>query len=333
MSYQLSISRWILSLIVLCIMNICEADARQPVRFILTPTWSSQAQFAGYYVAMEKGFFKSEGLDVSIRHLKTSTKKTPVDMLQQGECNIICISLMQAIKAQDKGRKLVNILQTSQNSGLMCVSQNRLSDFLSLKGKKIGTWKTGYKEIADYAFWKSGVNVEWIPFLKGVNLFLSKAVDATLCYSYNEFIQLLMARGDIPSENIISFAQTPYNLPEEGLYVNKTFYNSHRDDLKKFANACKKGWNYCRTHKDEALQIVLRYTKKANIATNVFHQRRMLDEVLRLQQDTPSAIAHRPGDSTFTPISRAIFRKAIEMLRSTNAISNVIKYEDMFMQR
>ena len=307
-------------------MQFCLADAF--TKIVFTPTWTPQAQFAGYYVALEKGFFQEEGLEVEIKHLKANTKKTPCDMIADGESDIICISLLKAIQARDAGAALINVLQTSQNTGLMCVSPNKLPSIRHLQGKKLGTWKTGYREIAEIALNDNNTKVEWIPFLHGVNLFVAKAVDATLCYSYNEYIQLVMSRGEIPEENKIYFNKTIYNIPEEGIYVTQEFYENHRNEVYGFVRACKKGWNYCREHQEEAIDIVMKYTTAHKIVTNRYHQRRMLAEVLRLQQSPSSAIANKRGTATFAPVSNEVFQKALVMLRSIGAINSVIKYND-----
>lgn len=314
-------------LIILCILQICICRAQSTITF--SPTWTPQAQFAGYYAAIEKGFFKSEGVNVRIKHLKVGSKKTPCDMLIDGECDIVCISLLSAIQMRDKGLKLVNVLQTSQNTGLMCVSTHRLSDIKHLNGKTVGTWKTGYREIAEFAFKENNIDIDWIPFLQGVNLFVAKAVDATLGYSYNEYIQLVMAKGNIPKSNCIYFSDIGYNFPEEGIYVTEDYYKKHYNEIVKFVRACKKGWNYCRSNPDDALKIVMKYTRMNNIATNPYHQRLMLKEVLRLQQDYSSAAAHKDDISTFAPVSKMTFGKAVKQMQKIGLINDEIKYDDM----
>ncbi len=312
---------------VICILLMVNINVN--ARIVFTPTWTPQAQFAGYYVAKEKGFFKQEGVDVVFNHLKVNTRKTPSEMLENKECNVISITLIKAIIERMKGMKIVNILQAAQNTALLCVSQTKLSNLQELQGCKVGTWSTGHKEIMDCALKDARVKVQWIPFTQGVNLFVTKAVDAILCYSYNEYIQLLMSCSSIPQSHVFSFERTQYNLPGDGLYVTEQFYNTHRAELQRFVKACKRGWDYCRTHRDEAVKIVMKYTKKDHIVTNAYHQRMMLDEVLRLQQDYPSAVDHRNGDSTYAPISRTTFNNALKMVIRIGISPCAIKYEDM----
>mgnify|MGYP003293371932 CR=1 FL=1 len=293
-------------------------------KLYFTPQWIPQTQFAGYYVAKEKGFFKEVGLNVIFRHLKTETKQTPITFLQSNETQIITTHFLQALEAVDNGCKLVNILQTSQNNALMCVSSKKIRSIKELSGKNIGTWKVGFKEVAELAFMENDVKVNWIPFLNGVNLFVYKAVDATLCYSYSEFIRLYMIKGEIPEENKVYFSKIGYNYPEDGVYVTESFYNTHKTDLRKFAAAAKKGWDYARAHKEEAIKITQKYMKQCNVSLSNMHLQMMLDEVLRLQEDEATR------EVTYAPISPEVFKKVNEKLRKAGIIKHNIKYEEMF---
>lgn len=293
-------------------------------RLYFTPQWIPQTQFAGYYVAKEKGFFKEMGLDVVFRHLKNETKKTPITLLQNNETQIVTLNFLLALQAADNGCKLVNILQTAQNNGLMCVSPKKIHSIKDLDGKKIGTWKAGYKEIAEMAFADNNIQVKWIPFLKGVNLYVYNAVDATLCYSFSEYIRLYMIKGEIPEGNKLYFSKIGYNYPEEGVYVKESFYNAHKTELKKFVAAVKKGWDYARTHREEAVKITDKYVKQSNMSQSKMHMRMMLDEVLRLQEDEST------GEVTYSPVSPTVFSKACNKLRKAGIIKHNIKYEEMF---
>ncbi len=304
---------------------ICETALGQLKRLYFTPQWTPQTQFAGYYVAKEKGFFKEAGLDVVFRHLKTETKQTPISFLYDNKTQIITTHFLQALEAVDNGYRLVNILQTSQNNALMCVSSQKIRSIKELNGKKIGTWKVGFREVAELAFMENNIKVkDWITFLKGVNLFVYKAVDATLCYSYSEYIRLYMIKGEIPEENKLYFSKIGYNYPEDGVYVTESFYNTHKAELRKFAAAAKKGWDYARTHKEEAINITKKYMKQCNISLSNMHVRMMLDEVLRLQEDEATK------EVTYAPISPEVFKKVNEKLRKAGIIKHNIKYEEMF---
>ena len=116
-------------------------------QIVFTPQWTPQAQFAGYYVAYDKGFYDEAGVKVDIQH--PSVSYSAFNLLWEGSSDIITLQLVQAMIEIDRGMSLINILQTSQQNGLMLVSRSdslrTLDDF---KGKKIGVWKVGSGELA-----------------------------------------------------------------------------------------------------------------------------------------------------------------------------------------
>lgn len=297
-----------------------EAFALKKVRF--TPNWLPQAQFAGYYVALEKGFFREQGLDVKFVHVKQSSKISPYEMLAAGETDIIGTTMFRALEAKTHGVNLVNFLQTSQHSGLMCVANFPIHDFKDLDGKKVCTWKTGFKQIADMASFDQNVNIEWVPYIGKLNLFLNKAVDAALCYSYNEYYELLFSRGQISEENVLRFSEIGYDLPEDGLYTKQDFYEQNGEEISQFAYAAAQGWQYCRENPEEALDLVVKYMNDNNVVCNRYHQKKMLEETLRLQID-------EDGKASYRPISKEMFSRIVNEMNKIGLFSGDAKYEEM----
>lgn len=305
----------------LLLLSSCALSAQEKVTFM--PQWTPQAQFAGYYVALEKGFYKELGLDVTIQHISTTTSKSSLENVLDGTVDICTGQLIQGIMRKNKGEDLINVLQTSQNCSLMCISNEPLKSVSDISGKRIGRWKSAFGETADMFCQEYGIsNVEWIYFSRGINLFVSKAIDATLCYSYSEYIDILFARGEIPEDNVIEFGKLGFNFPEDAIMTTNSYYESHRDAVEKFKQASIEGWNYARDHKDEALEIVMEYMKKNNIATNRYHQKLMLDEVLRLQVNQES------GAADFSHLSESLFSDLNDEMISTGFISDRVNYND-----
>lgn len=290
-------------------------------RVIFTPRWTSQAQFAGYYVAKEKGFFKDEGLDVEIRHLKGTSNVSAVEMLRDGQTEIIVSTVFEALEQADDGLDLVNFLQTSQYGGLMCVSNTPVRNPKVLAGKKIASFKKSVNQVAELYFKENKIPVTWVPSINGINLLLAKAVDAVLCYSFNEYIRLLFAKGEIPSENVVRFSDLNYDFPADGLFCKRTYYEEHSDIVEAFRRASIQGWDYCRAHKEEALKIVRKYTQRNNVKTNDLTQQFMLDEVLRLQEN-------RDGHSSFASITEPMFNRMYQIMKKTGVIKKQVKYNE-----
>lgn len=306
-------------LLVLFLAFITECFALKKVVF--TPRWTAQAQFAGYYVAKEKGFYKAEGLDVAIKHMKPNSNITASEMLRRGTSQIICLSVFEAIEAIESGLDLVNFLQTSQKGGLVCVANFPVNNIKQFEGKKVGTWSRAGNHAARLFFSDNHINVNWIPFMSGINLFLAKAIDATLLYSYNEYLSLIFAKGSVNPKNIIRFSDIGYNFPEDGLYVERNYYDNNRETVESFRRATIMGWDYCREHREEALKIIKKYTDAENITTNNLFQKFMLDEILKLQENNA-------GRASFAPISEKTFTRIIDVSKRFGLIKKNLNYNE-----
>lgn len=273
-------------------------------KIVFTPQWTAQSQFAGYYVAQEKGFYKEAGLDVEIVHPSASYSAT--NRLIEGSSNVITLQLMQAIAEIDKGTELVNILQTSQHNGLVIVSRkDSLETFKALEGKKVGIWQAGFGELAILADKELGLGIQWIPFIQNVNLFLSGAIDATLAMSYNEYLQIYSSGFE--NAPVLRFNEAGFDIPEDGVYVTREYYNMFPQKMEAFAQASHRGWEWAHANPGEALEIVLQVMEEEKVQTNRIHQEWMLEEILRLQKDTPD------GAATFQ-LDEEKFRKAVDIM-------------------
>lgn len=275
---------------------------------ILTPKWTAQAQFAGYYAADKMGFYKAEGVDVRVEHPAVS--ESSFSVLQKGLSQIAVMNLSFALTVREAGAKMVNVMQTSQENSLMFVTRIPLEDGIpSLRHKKIAVWNHLSEELLDRLSSYYGLDVEWIRFNSGVNIFLAGAVDICLVGSYNEYLQLIESGMDMDSVNFYHFSDYGYDLPEDGLYVTEEFYRQHPDLVSKVVKASVRGWEWVHEHPDEALDIVMEQVRINNIGTNRYHQRKMLEEILRLQIDKGT------GGRTYR-LSREGFERAVRILLS-----------------
>lgn len=292
-------------------------------KIVFMPHWLPQAQFAGYYVALENGFYADEGLDVEIRHLNANTRKKPAAYLKSGEIDITSMMLINAMELEDSGMDVVNILQVSQSTGLCCVSKEPLSAYEDMDGKKVGKWTTGYSEYAMMAADEKGLSLEWVSLLNNINALIAGAVDATLCYTFNEYIQLYLATGKDWSANTIRLADIGYDFPDDGLYVTSEFYDRNKETAEKFARASRRGWEWAAEHPDETVTICMDYIKRENITSNRIHQRMMLDEMLRLQKEKES------GKATFAKVRREVFEDLAEKAMNAGILINKPEYAKM----
>ena len=275
--------------ILLITLMLLASISMKAQQIVFTPQWTPQAQFAGYYAAFDKGFYDEAGVKVEIKH--PSVSYSAFNLLWEGSSDIITQQLVQAMIYIGQGMPLVNILQTSQQNGLMLVSRSdSLRTLEDYKGKKVGVWKTGFGELAYMMDADKELNIKWVPFLQGMNLYISKAVDATLAMSYSEYLQITMSGHE--DKPYIRLSETEYDFPEDGVYVTAEFYQKNTDKVNAFVQASRKGWEWVHEHPEEALDIVMKWAEKEHIHTNRLYQKWMLKEILRLQcekgQNKPS---------------------------------------------
>ena len=316
--------------IVLCAMMVATAQAQkhksvakatdsQDETIVFTPQWTAQAQFAGYYVAEAKGFYREAGVKVKIKH-PTSTQPA-MSRLRNNQSQATTLQLCQAMEIVDDGIPLVNILQTSMNNSMVIVSA-RGRDPLKQKGAKVGIWSVGFGQLAICMSIKDHLDYQWIRFAQNINLFLSGALDAMLAMSYNEYYQLVQAGYEVTDKNIYRFCDHGYNVQEDGVYMLRDYYEKHKDQARRFAQASRKGWEWAAQHPEEALDIVMEYVNKENIATNRVIQRLMLKEILRLQIDRES----KKREFRLRP---DMVRQASRLMVENNMLDREVTYEEL----
>lgn len=300
----------------LCLLCISSFSGyAQKITF--SPQWSAQSQFAGYYAALEKGFYDEVGLDVSIVH--PSNSYSSINMLKDGTTDFITCELIQAMMASDKGIRLVNLLQTTQHTTLVLISHDKdIHQMSDLAGRKIGTWKVGFSEIPYIIDKEHKLGVEWVKFINPLNIYISRAIDATLGKSYNEGI--LFSMSGITPGSILRFSEMGYDYPEDGLYVSEAFFKKNPDVCRKFAEASRKGWEWVRNNRKEAVDIVMKYVKEANVSTNIYVQKWMLEEVLEMQED-------EKGEAPSYQLNANAFYWLNDVLLKHGYISKPVEYE------
>lgn len=308
--------RLLMILVALCAFSNSKA---QNATFVFTPQWTAQAQFAGYYVAEAKGFYRDAGVKVHIEH--PSATQPAMARLRNNACQATTLQLCQALEIVDDGIPLVNILQTSMNNAMVIVSA-RDKDPLTQKGARVGIWSVGFGQLAICMSIKDHLNYEWVRFAQNVNLFVAGALDATLAMSYNEYYQLVQAGIKMTDKNVYRFCDHGYNVQEDGVYMTREYYEQHKDEARRFAKASRKGWEWAAAHPDETLDIVMQYVEKNHIATNRVMQRLMLKEVLRLQVDRES----KKREFRLRP---DMVKQASRLMAENRMLSREVTYEEL----
>ena len=192
-------NRFIDTLLVLTLFLWLAPHPVKAEKFVFTTAWTAQAQFAGYYIAKEKGFYKQAGLDIVIQH--PTLTSSAFHRLQTAQTNAIMMSMMSAIGFISQGIPLVNIFQDSMNSSNILVTRWD-TDPMKLKGKKVAIFNSDPNYLTYIMDRREGTQYKWVRFTSGINLFLSGAVDATMVVSYNEYYQLIQAGFKMSDESV-----------------------------------------------------------------------------------------------------------------------------------
>ena len=316
---------WVLAGILAVIGSVLPltASAQEAPPLVFTPQWTAQAQFAGYYVAEVKGFYREAGIKVQIVH--PSATQPAMSRLRENRCQATTLQLCQALEIVGDGMPLVNILQTSMNNAMVIVAAKD-EDPLKHKGARVGIWSVGFGQLAICMSIMDHLNYEFIRFAQNVNLFVSGALDATLAMSYNEYYQLIQAGIKVTDKNVYRFCDHGYNVQEDGVYMRRDYYEKHREQALKFAQASRKGWEWAAQHPEETLDIVMQYVDRENIATNRIMQRLMLKEVLRLQIDRES----KKREFRLRP---DMVRLASRLMYQNHMLSREVTYDELIPKK
>ncbi len=251
--------------------------------------WVTQAQFAGYYVALDKGFYAAENLNVTI--LPGGPDIAPPQVLAGGGADAMLNWMPSALAAREKGLPVVNIAQPFKSSGLMltCWKDTGIKSPADFKGKTIGVWFYGN----EYPFlsWMSqeGISTEGgdngVTVLRqgfNVDPLLQRQADCISTMTYNEFGQVLDA--GVSEDELVTFKYEDQGVAtlEDGIYALEDNLKdpAFADKMVRFVRASMKGWKYAEANPGEAANIVLDNDESG--AQTEAHQVRMMGEIAKL---------------------------------------------------
>ncbi|MCV6584395.1 MAG: ABC transporter substrate-binding protein [Marinibacterium sp.] len=260
--------------------------------------WVTQAQFAGYYVALDKGFYEEEGLDVTI--LPGGPDIAPTQVIAGGGADVTVEWMPAALAAREKGLPLVNIAQPFKSSGMMltCWKDAGIETPADLSDRTLGVWFFGNE--FPFMSWMSqlgistdGKSENGVEVLKqgfNVDPLLQRQADCISTMTYNEYWQVIDA--GVTPEELVTFKYEDQGVAtlEDGLYVLEENLSdaAFTDKMERFVRAAMKGWKYAEEHPDEAADIVLE--NDATGAQTEEHQKRMMGEIAKLTAGSNGAL-------------------------------------------
>lgn len=247
--------------------------------------WLPQCQFAGYYVAYEKGIYKKYGIDLEI--IIGGPKNPSSEEMKKGTVDIGSLWLTNAIQLRAAGTKIVNIAQMLNKSALMLVAKKTsgIRKPEDMNGVKVGLWGGDFVLQPQAFFKKYKINVRTIPQASSINLFLLDGVQVTSAMWYNEYHAII--NSGYNEDELISFSFADYglNFPEEGLYVSEEFYAKEKKLCEDFVKATLEGWHYAFNNMNETIKIIEGYMRKSKAPYNFAHQKWMLNRFKDLMLD------------------------------------------------
>ena len=253
--------------------------------------WVTQAQFGGYFVAQEKGFYEEAGLNVTIK--PGGPDIAPPQVIVGGGADVIVDWMPSALASREKGVPLVNIAQPFKRSGMMltCRKETGITSPDDFKGKTLGVWFFGN----EYPFlsWMSSLGIsteggdDGVTVLKqgfNVDPLLQKQADCISTMTYNEYWQVIDAGLSEDDLLVFPYEDQGVSTMEDGLYVleDKLADDVFVDKMARFVAASMKGWAYARENPDEAAGIVL--DNDSTGAQTEKHQQRMMAEINKLTE-------------------------------------------------
>ena len=296
------------------------SSAAGPVKVKLQLQWFVQSQFAGYIAAVEKGFYKDQGLDVEI--LEGGVDIVPQTVLAQGSADYAIAWVPKALASREQGAGITDVAQIFQRSGTYQVSfaDKGITAPEDLRAKKVGNWGFGNEFELFAGMTRAGIapgDVTLVQQQFDMQALLNGEIDAAQAMSYNEYAQVLEATNPAtgqlyqPSDfNIINWNDAGTAMLQDAIWANteKLSDPTYQDTTAKFITASLEGWIYCRDNPESCRDIVV----KAGSKLGASHQLWQVNEINKLIWPSPAA-----GAGT---IDQAAWDKTVEVaLQAKNA--------------
>jgi NitT/TauT family transport system substrate-binding protein len=271
--------------------------SKTPIKLQLQ--WFPQAQFAGYFAALDKGYYSEEGLDVTI--LPGAVDIVPATVVAGGKAEFGVSWVPRAMAPRESGADVQMIGQVFQRSpttqiAFKTTGIDSVDDF---KGKKIGSWGFGNEFELLAGMRKHGLDpakdVTIVPQQFDMNAFVAGQIDAAQAMTYNEYAQVLEVKNPKTGQlfkpedlNVIKWEDEGTSMLQDGLLASESWLakSGNEDIAVKFLKASFRGWIFCRDNAAECVDLVLKHDAKLPKG----HQTWQLNEVSSLIWPSPNGI-------------------------------------------
>ncbi|RMI09398.1 ABC transporter substrate-binding protein [Cellulomonas triticagri] len=251
--------------------------------------WLTQAQFSGYYAALDQGYYEEAGLDVEI--IPSGGDIVPQDALANGEVDYAIAWVPKVLGSIEQGAEITNVAQIFERSATLQVSfaDAGIDSVADLEGKSIGSWGYGNEWELFAGLNQAGVeDFSIVQQAFDMNAFLAGDIDAAQAMTYNEYAQLLETENPETGElyQPEDFSVIDWNDEGTAMLQDAIWADAGRlaDDPEyaettvAFIKASLQGWIYARDNPQEAADIVT----AAGSTLGTSHQLWMANEVNKL---------------------------------------------------
>ena len=306
--------------VLVLITGACAAEDDELTPINLQLQWVAQAQFAGYYAAVDQGFYADEGLDVTI--LEGAVEIVPQQVVAAGGAEVGLAWVPKALVSNEEDAGLVNVGQVFQRSGTLMVSwaDSGITSPSDWEGKIVGNWGFGNEYELTAAIEKFGVNVgELVAQSFDMEALLNREIDAAEAMIYNEYAQVLEATNPATGElyqpsdlTVIDFNDPSIAtaMLQDAIWVTEAYAEDNADTVEAFLRASFRGWIYCRDNPDSCVDIVL----AAGPTLGRSHQTWQMNEINGLIWPSPLGIGVMDG---------ALWQQTVDVATSQGVIQGV----------
>ena len=279
--------------------------------------WVTQAQFAGYFAAVDQGFYKAQGLDVEIK--EGGVDIVPQNELAQGNVDYAVSWVPKALASREGGANITDVAQIFQRSGTLQVSwkDSNITGPADLKGKKVGNWGFGNEYELFAGMTKAAIDpskdVTLVQQQFDMQALLKREIDAAQAMRYNEYAQMLEAKdaktGKLHTAdqlNVIDWNDQGTAMLQDAIWANtdKLKDAAYQDQTVKFIKGSMQGWIFCRDNAAKCVDIVVAKGSKLGKS----HQAWQMNEINKLIWPSPGGIGL---------IDKALWDQTVQVAQNT----------------
>lgn len=303
-------------------MAIAETSSDNAERWRFLPHWIPQAQFAGFYMAAEAGYFEAEGLDIEI--LQGGPERNPALWLQEDRVEFASLFLSQGIALRGEGIPVVNVAQLLPESSLLLVAHtdSGIREASDLDGRKVAVWPA-FSAQPQALFERLGIEPLIIEQGASLGVLIWRGVDAVCAMRYNELQQLYLSGFDMEELTIISLEDYNVGFPEDGIYVRESFREQYPEEVRAFVRAVRRGWESAFANPEKAVDLVMAEADRAGTITSRALQYRMLEALREVYLEEDGTLV----TSELTPRDFLFVRETVQEF---DGIEQNIRYEDFY---